>query len=204
MTELPKLIGLHGKARSGKDTVGNFLVETYKDHYTESFAGPLKDAAAAAFGIPRNCFDEPELKEQSDDQWLVSPRKIAQFLGTEMFRDTVKNLIPNIGNNFWIERLERRLLNKYEPEDQGPWEPHFTCVITDVRFQNEYDWILSNGGIIIHLTRAGADGTVGILNHQSESDLSFHTPERNYKCANNGTISDLYRKVADIILSTKY
>ena len=42
------------------------------------------------------------------------------------------------------------------------------AIITDCRFKDEVDWILSNQGIIIHLTRPGADGTVGISQHSSE------------------------------------
>lgn len=204
MSNLPKLIGIHGKAQSGKDTVADFLVSTYKDTFSESFAGPLKDAAASAFGIYRGYFDDTEHKKKVIPFWGVSPREIAQFVGTEMFRETIVKLIPIVADYFWIKRLAARLTNEFIPDGEGDYLPEHTVVIPDVRFQNEYDWILSNGGIIIHLTRQGADGIVGIPNHPSENDLTFHTPERNYACENNGTLSDLYRKIADIIMSTKY
>lgn len=203
-SKLPNLIGIHGHAGSGKDTVAEFISTTYKDHYIESLAGPLKNAAAAAFGVARELFDSPELKEQNIPFWGVSPRKIAQFLGTEMFRDCTPKLIPDIESNFWISRLELRLTNQYEPDDEGSYESHHTVIIPDVRFQNEYNWVVDNGGIIIHLTRPGADGTVGIPSHQSEASIDLNTKERTYECENNGTLTELHRKIANILIAAKY
>ena len=199
-----KLIGLYGKARSGKDTVASFLTDTYKNHYQIAFADPLKVAASEAFGIPLDHFHQGEIKELTNPLWEVSPRQIAQFFGTEMFRETISKLIPNIGSDFWIKRLAIRLNNEYVPEDQGEYDSNDTMVISDVRFQNEYDWIIENGGSIIHLTRDGADGNIGIPNHASEQTINLHNKERTYVCDNNGTIADLHRNVANILIATKY
>lgn len=198
------LIGIHGKAGVGKDTASDFICDNFKNHYYESFAAPLKAAASEAFGIPLDWFNSPDLKEQEHPNWGVSPRKIAQFLGTEMFRDTIPKLIPSAGTEFWIKRLALRLNNLYIPEGVGEYEEGDTVVITDVRFQNEYDWIIENGGSIIHLTRPAITGTVGILNHPSEQTILLHKPERTYPCENNGTLQDLHRKIANIIVSLKY
>jgi hypothetical protein len=198
------LIGITGHAGSGKDTVKEFLIETYARHYTISFADPLKEAASAAFGIPLDWFYERHLKEEPHPNWDVSPRAIAQFMGTEMFRETLWKLLPQVESDFWIHRASLRLNNQYVPVDEGEFESGDTVVIPDVRFQNEYDWIIRNKGIIIHLTRAGADGTVGIPGHASETKLNMHCKERTYQCENNGTISELHRKIANLIVSLKY
>jgi hypothetical protein len=201
--KLPKLIGIHGHARSGKDTVAEFLVSTYKDTFSESFASPLKDACSAAFGIYRAYFDSPEFKETPVPGWEVSPRAIAQFVGTELFRSGLEDLIEGLGTNFWIERLERRLTNAFIPDEEGEYLPEHTVVIPDVRFQNELDWVLSNNGIIIHLTRAGADGKVGILGHASESTLDL-TSGSIYHVENNSSLSELYSRVANIVMASNY
>lgn len=201
LTSGVKLIGISGKAGSGKDTVADFLTSTYKNYYYEPFAYGLKDAAAAAFGLPRNVFDDRDLKESQQVAWGVSPRQIAQFLGTEMFRNTINQLIPGIGENFWVHRMYGRCQGTLVPDDVGAYEPGDTVVIPDVRFQNEYDFIIANKGIVIHLTRAGADGNIGIPSHQSEAGFNFHTKELTYEVENNGTISDLHRKIANIIIS---
>lgn len=203
MTNLPitsgvKLIGLHGKAGSGKDTVSDFLIGTYKDMYPESFAGPLKKGLAEIFGIPFECFENRELKETSDPYWNRTPRYLTQFFGTEVMR-------TNFGADFWIKRLALRLNADSDTHPEwGAYDSNDTVVISDVRFQNEYDWVIANQGIIIHLTREGADGTVGIANHPSEQDINLHNKERTYVCENNGTIIELKRKIANIIVASTY
>jgi hypothetical protein len=201
---IPKLIGLYGKAGSGKDTTADFIINNFKHHYTLAFADPLKEAAAVAFGIPLDHFYSRELKEMAHPNWDISPRAIAQFVGTEMFRDNIGKLLPRVSDDFWIYRAKLRLMNLYVPEDEGEFEDGDTVVISDVRFQNEYDWIIANDGVIIHLTRPSADGTVGIPGHASESDINLHDKERTFTCVNEGTIPELHRKIANIIVSLNY
>lgn len=191
-----KLIGICGHARSGKDTVGQYLNQTRPDTYKLAFAGALKAASAAMFGIDLDKFYDDELKEHPDPVWNVSPRKIAQFFGTEMVRDTLDRLIPGMGANFWVQRMAHTLNGQCETV---PYEADDVVVITDVRFQNEYDWIIENGGIIIHLTRPGAEGTVGIPSHQSEAGISFTDLDNTYGIVNNGTLEELYEEVARVI-----
>lgn len=210
MNQLPpltsgvSLIGITGHAGAGKDTVAEFLLATYANHYRYAFADPLKEAAAVAFGIPLQWFNSTSLKEVPHPNWNISPRKIAQFFGTELFRERIEGLIPEIGNDFWVQRMIIRLNNQYVPEDEGTLGIGDTVVIPDVRFQNEYDWIISQNGIIIHLTRPGADGNIGILGHASESSLNLHNKERTYECVNDSSIQELHRKTANIIASLSY
>ena len=196
----PKLIGIHGRARSGKDTVANYLYDTYKDHYIEAFADPLRDCVAAAFGIPTIDFSN-EMKEVPNPYWCVSPRQILQFVGTELFRNHISGLILAAGNDFWVQRMHGRITGVI---DDTCYDSSDTVVIPDVRFQNEYDYIISKGGIIIHLTRQDIPDTVGIPGHASESPINFTTPERTFHCENNSSISHLKQKIANIIASLSY
>lgn len=191
-----KLIGICGHAGSGKDTIGFYLKENHDNTYKLAFADPLKEAVAAMFGIDLDVLYDSETKEALSNFWGVSPRQMAQFFGTEMVRETIPKLIPEVGNNFWVHRMVQRLIGA---EHTVPYDSDDIVVITDVRFQNEYDWIISQGGIIIHLTREGADGTVGIPGHSSEGSLNFHVPERTYYLPNNSTLEVLYEAVDKII-----
>lgn len=187
------IIGITGFAGVGKDSLAEgFQLQGYRQY---SFAGPLKAGCAALFDIPRPVFDDPEYKEQEDSYWKISPRKIAQFVGTEFFRDQINKLLPDLEQSFWISRLERELIIDYNsPED-------VKVVISDVRFQDELDWITSKEGKIIHLTRPGRDGTVGISNHRSESYLDYSEllPGINYfSYLNDGSLADLYAVAATI------
>jgi len=192
----PKLIGICGHAGAGKDTVGDYLHKTRDNTYKLAFADPLKDAAAAMFGIPILEFYDPDYKEVPNEFWGVSPRQIAQFFGTEMVRENLGRLLPDVAENFWVTRMVNRITGQGE---QTEYDEYDVVVITDVRFQNEYDWIISQGGIIIHLTRPGADGTVGIPGHASEAGLQFASPEQTYRLYNNLTLEFLYEEVNKIV-----
>lgn len=197
MATLPKLIGITGHAGVGKDTVASYLNDWYENCYSESFAGPLKDACSYAFGIPLDDFYDAEAKETPVKYWNdLTPRKIAQFVGTEMFRETISKLFGiEFVKDFWIRRLEGKLSRQILLGDDGHYYPEDTVVVPDVRFQNEYDWIIRNNGIVIHLVRDGKDGNVGIAGHASEAGVDFHTPTRTYLIRNNSSIGDLYNEV---------
>jgi hypothetical protein len=193
-----RIIGIAGSAGAGKDTIADYIYSTYKNTWYEPFAQPLKEGAKAIFG-----FTDTQVygkaKETVDDFWRVSPRQVLQFMGTEMFRETIEKLIPGIGNDFWVQRMFARLSGQLVPDDEGEYEDGDTIVIPDVRFQNEYDFIISNGGALIHVTRPGADGNVGIMSHASESGFKLHEGANNFFIENNGTIEELHRKVANIV-----
>lgn len=187
------LIGITGFAGVGKDTLAEGLqLQGYRQY---SFAGPLKAGCAELFGIPLDTFSNQDYKEEVHPYWNISPRKIAQFVGTEFFRDQITKLLPDLEQSFWISRLEWELIQQYDSPDQ------VKVVISDVRFQDELDWIISKGGKIIHLTRPGRDGTVGLSNHRSESSLDYSELEvgKNYFTYNNtGSLADLFAVAASI------
>lgn len=201
LTDL-RLIGIHGHAGVGKDTIGAYLYATYQNVYGESFAGPLKDACSEAFGIDREEFDDQALKNVINEYWGVSPRMIAQFVGTELFRQGITHYglqLKQSSQEFWVHRLAGRLTGALNEYKNAPYTPGDCVVISDVRFQNEYDWIIANEGIVLHVVRPGYTGNVGIQGHASEADISFHTPEATFYVDNSGTLDSLYAQVDTII-----
>jgi len=191
-----KLIGICGHAGSGKDTVASYIHLNHDNTWKLAFAKVLKQAAAKLFGLDPEDFDDREWKERHDKYWGVSPRQMAQFFGTEMVRETLPKLIPGIESDFWIHRLIMTLRGE---DDSAEYDSDDVVVISDVRFQNEYDWIIAQGGIIIHLTRPGADGTVGIPGHASEAGIDFHASHQTYHLINDSTLEELYAQVNDVL-----
>lgn len=171
---LPKLIGITGKARSGKDTAGKFLIDTY-EYYRFAFADPLKKACAEMFGIPLNHFYDDDLKELVNPFWGISPRVMAQKLGTDCGREI-------FFDDIWIRRAEMELKN------------HKYVVITDVRFENEAEFIRSNGGVLIHIQR---DGAQQVNAHKSENGVAV--ADTDYTVFNNWSIDKLYESI-DVVL----
>lgn len=179
-----KLLGISGKAGAGKDTAAEFFHDEFLwDIY--HFADPLKAACSAAFGIPLNHFSDRELKEKNNSYWNASPREIAQLVGTELFRE-------RWDPNFWVRRAGMevaRLQSSATYNCQG-------LVIPDVRFQNEADWIIQQGGFVLNIHRPSlADtGSVGVANHASEA--GFCTTDygaRYVQIINDGSLDQLYR-----------
>lgn len=142
------IIGLVGKKGSGKDTVANFLVKSRKFH-KRAFADPLKKVIEHLFLVDAYQLHDPILKETIDERWQLSPRQMMQKVGTDMVRE-------KLGEDFWLKHMELSL-----PQGRN-------CVISDVRFQNEADWIKKKGGILI---RIQSDDASSIDSHQSEMEL---------------------------------
>jgi len=169
----PALIGFAGKARSGKDTAGKYLVDEYQ-FVRYSFAQPLKDGVKAMF----NLTDEQEKnKEQVIEPWGRSPRELYQLVGTDIARA--------IDVRVWIKNAEM-FVKKHSGR---------SVVFTDVRFSNEAEWIRSQGGVVIFLeskTRGINEGT----GHASENGLTGDDVDLILE--NDGTINALFDKLEDL------
>lgn len=172
----PKLIGLSGRARSGKDTVAAMLRGAFPVQ-TVAFADPIRDALRTMFGFTDEHFFG-KLKEVEIDWLGKSPRQLMQTLGTEWGRGLVRE-------DLWLLLAQRRV-----EEIMGN---NFHAVVTDVRFENEAAQIRSMGGEVWHIVRDGA----GAVNaHTSEAGISFH-PNKDVLIDNNGTLDDLFDTVCD-------
>ena len=189
------LVGLIGNAGSGKNS---FAEEFHYHKFTEySFAHALKQTCEALFGFSDFHFTSRDYKDSDHPYWKISPRQALQFVGTELVRERMNRLLPELGENFWIHRLELQLMLDHKSRGD------VRAVVTDCRFQNEVDWILSQGGTIIHLTRPEAGGNVGIPDHKSEllaANFRTHYPESDkiLYVDNVGTLDELKIK-ANII-----
>jgi hypothetical protein len=192
-----KLIGIHGRAHSGKDTCAGYLHDRYADHWIEAFADPLKAACKELFGIPEEFFYDQTMKEQIIPGWEVSARMAAQFVGTELVRENMWKLLSKDYDNFWVRRMAYKLQGTIEG-DGVSYTAEDTIIIPDVRFQNEHDWIIDNGGIIIHLTRPELSGTVGLPAHKSEAGIQFTAPNSTYHVINDDTLDILFLKLRSI------
>jgi hypothetical protein len=190
------VIGITGRKRSGKDTIGEYLVDQY-GFVRVAFADALKEACKIIFGFTDDQVYGDVSKETIDEYWQHSPREILQKVGTELFREKLPEICNNITNNIWIKSVERKINNLMI---QG----HTRFVITDVRFPNELAFINMVGnrshGVTWKVMRP-------ILKprHQepcSTTEIAAHASEiliDDFKCdtefRNNGTLAQLYENV---------
>lgn len=121
----PVIIGLLGKAGSGKTSVANYLEKKY-DVKRVAFAAPLKRMAKDIWEFSDDqVYGEADVKEAVDLRWGVSPRVCMQRLG-QAARD-------HLGDDCWI------LAALNSVDGPGVW------VIEDVRYQNEVDTVAKLG-----------------------------------------------------------
>ena len=174
-----KLIGITGKASSGKDTIAHYLWGRHA--FTSiAFADPLKLAAKAMFGLTSAQTWDADQKEVVIPHWGMSPRQIFQLLGTEAAK-------PVFGKDVWIKRwrISYDMLSRTDH-----------IVVPDVRFDEEAEAIRGLGGVIVEVQRGvGLQGSTGT--HASELGL-LKLPD--YVIDNNGTLEDLFMQVEHVIL----
>lgn len=163
-----RLIGIMGLARVGKDTATAHLCDTYgMESY--AFADPIKSMLTGVFG---DLFRDGDREAPID--WLgKSPRQLMQTLGTEWGREIVH---PDL----WV-LVADQMWKKYQEIGWGAG-----VVLSDVRFRNEAEWVLAQGGLLISLSR---DGVAAVATHVSEQNIPFDLA--NVSLENNGTVEEL-------------
>lgn len=157
---LPRLIGLTGKSGCGKDVAASHLRNQYAfEHYR--FAEPLKQGLCKMFGFSEDVWETDE-KDYVLPHVGVSPRVLAQTLGTEWGRETVDK-------DLWVKLLQRRW-NQLNEANVATFGPLPSLVVSDVRFDNEAQWIVKEGGTVIQIIRdVGRD----VPDHASEAGINY-------------------------------
>lgn len=190
----PLYIGITGAAGSGKDVVGDFLkkwmiVQNFWT-ITYAFGDGVKELSSKAFNIPIEYFYDRDLKEIELEHLKKTPREILQWFGTEV----VRSVYPNRWIKYVGDKIDSSAIwtkEKYPTELEEI--RGFCYIITDVRFQNEADFILENNGYIIEVVRKG----VSILNektknHSSEQGVDVPDKKR-WVLFNNDSLESLDR-----------
>ncbi|MDN5399336.1 MAG: deoxynucleotide monophosphate kinase [Pseudomonas sp.] len=177
----PILIGLTGRARSGKTTAAEHLAQTYLlEQY--AFADPLRDGLMAIFNLDPTDF-EGDRKEQPLGWLDCSPRQLMQSMGTEWARNTVH---PNV----WVKLAEQNL--EYMTKALGAV---LGFVVSDVRFENEADLIRRRGGTVIHILRPNA---LAVNPHISEAGIAANSAD--LTLPNYGTVEGFLRSLDEVFL----
>jgi hypothetical protein len=177
------IIGLSGYAQTGKDTVANYLVESH-GFIKISFADPIREAlyrldpnirvgemVGASLANAVDNLGWEELKRLSSDA-----RELLQRLGTEVGREM-------FGKDFWVEQA----MSKAKKHDK--------VVFADVRFPNELEAILENGGDVWRISKPGVDA---VNRHLSETALDGYNFKRTIH--NLSSFEELY-SIVDYFIS---
>ena len=179
------LIGLVAKKRSGKDTCADYLCK-YHGYTKYAFAGPLKKACAEIFMLSEEQVEGVD-KETMDERWGVSARTIFQKVGTEMFRQRLADVMPemeSIKNNFWIYRFQMWYSNFKKTNPNGK------VVVSDVRFPNEAEIVRTLGGTVVKVYR---DTGMETDEHLSEKNIDLISGDIDIE--NNADLETYYKNI---------
>ena len=173
------LIAITGKAHSGKDTIADYFIEKLNaEKY--AFAFPIKKMAIEIFGFSEEQMYNQDLKEIKDEFWGISPREFMINVGTKLFRN-------NFNPETWIKCAERYISKNNNKN----------FIISDIRFNNELDFVRRLNGIVIKIKRENNDLSNHILNDESEAGISDKLVD--YILENNSTKKELFSKCDEIL-----
>ena len=150
------LLAFGNKARHGKDTAGEAVVEHFitqrnmlNRHYGPKSARPAAQLFKFADALYKECRELHGMTEKD------SP--LLQRVGSERRSENPR---------YWIDRAFEQV-EKSKPD---------VAVFTDVRYQNEAAEVKARGGFVINVSRLNPDGTPYVdssrsATHASEIDL---------------------------------
>lgn len=157
------LIGLAGQAGSGKSTVANYLTEV-RDYREVSLDEPIRAGLQAMLGLSAADMTDRKAKE-TVIPWLGrSPRQLMQTLGTEWGRQCVHG-------DLWLKLADRVVDYERRHAARSGIEG---VVVSDLRFDNEAEWLRGIGGQVWHLypTNSPAHELPSGLAHPSEQGIT--------------------------------
>lgn len=173
----PKIFLIAGKARHGKDTVAQMIIEEYQKNNKK--------------GLNLSLGSYIKMYAQKITDWdgneETKPREVLQQLGTEIIRKKIDNL-------FFVNRI---------CEDIKVYSYFFDILtVSDVRFISEIEIpeAMFENVIKIKVVRPNAKTnlTEAQKRHESEIDLDNYN-NYDYIITNDGTLEELKEKVQKII-----
>jgi hypothetical protein len=169
LSTLPRFVGLSGYSRSGKDTVASFLVAEY-GYRQIAFADRLRALVVALFP------SIAEIVNGAGGDWEKAKenpevKRVLQGVGEAVRK--------NVGPDVWVVAA------------LSPIRDDELVVVSDARYLNEADAIVSRGGTLLRIERPG---TKPFNNHVSETALDrydgFHAV-----LVNDSTLEVLHGRV---------
>lgn len=196
------IIGLSGKATSGKDTVCGFIKDWAESNgrsaERDAFADRLKISAAHALGVMddeiafcNSLKTTGRITVTISQANAIDPhgffarqftgREYLQWYGTQAHRDV-------FDHDFWLRGVLPDPGDRY-----GGRDPFDILVITDVRFDNEAQWIKGCNGEVWQIDRDGA----GAGSHASEQPIDPKYVD--HFIDNNGSLDTLRDNVMSLV-----
>lgn len=167
------LLGLVGKAQSGKDSIADYLVQNY-NFVKFGFTFHLKNVAEVAGW---------------DGQKDERGRRFLQHLG-----DVLREYDKDIFLKYFEDRIKILLYTN------GLKDEHIRVVVPDIRLIEEVKFIKKSAGFIWSIQRGEEFLDANLNQHKTEKELEM-TPEEliDKTITNYDSIGDLYLTVDEVV-----
>jgi hypothetical protein len=131
------MIGISGYARSGKDTFGDALVKVLKEYGIKAKTYALATQLKIDIDfLTKSDFGISAFTKNDEEKYIIRPLLVG-------YGESWRKANPD----HWLEILDSNL------------EPRTLTIITDIRYENEADYILENQGFLLNINRALPDGS---------------------------------------------
>jgi len=174
------LIGIVGKAQSGKDTVAALMKDMFLEQHSMNFelvafADYLKELCTKYFnltyeqvyGDKKEWYDVDRPKV---DGSCWNAREIMQFVGES---------VRSVDRNFWVKELNRRI------------KGYDNVILTDVRHLNEFKYVKNNDGYVLNIQRENRK-KIETNTHISEVSLDrYESDSYDFVIVNSYTMNEL-------------
>jgi|SaaInlStandDraft_1057018.scaffolds.fasta_scaffold175378_2 dephospho-CoA kinase len=180
------LLGLTGKKGSGKDTFADYIVKKY-GFIKLAFADQLRNILKVTFNWTDEHFNR-ENKEKECKEWKITPREAMQVMGTEVLRELFNNKInTTIKNNKYSYHIKciHNMIIKLKGKN---------IIISDIRFQDEIEYIKSMDGLIIAINKNVNNNKFS--NHKSENQ---NLKKIDFEMENDNSLDSFFENIDTLI-----
>jgi hypothetical protein len=182
LRHLPRIIGICGHGRAGKDSVADYLRSHY-DYHKASFGDPVKELAMRMNpAMPRGFVRGDRLVN------VVARHGWTEAKDYPEVRELLQRLGAGgrsiLGADVWINSVFEGI------------GPNDRVVIPSVRFRNEVQRIRREGGAMLRVTRPGYDA---VNDHPMEKEHENFAVDR--AIFNDGTLAELESMVDAVMMS---
>lgn len=179
------IIAVTGLAGSGKDSVAKYIEKRTGTFYRTKFVQPAINWIIETYQLAN---------EQEYDQF-----KRSTFVSTDGMTISGRVTVREVG----------MLMRKHNPSFGTDWilqqeQKHTNVVISDLRFQNELDFLRQKTDPVIVIQVKRSTQQESSTNSQHISEKGFAPHQVDYVIENDGSLEDLYRKTEEILNETYF